>query len=44
MEQVLGGVATFAEMELDPVLVEMYEAKWGVNWKEKRQAEMDCSY
>ena len=40
MEQVLGGIATFAEMELDPVLVDLYKDKWGENWKEKREAEM----
>ena len=44
MQQVLGGIVSFAEMEMDPTLVELYEAKWGENWREKhREAHREAN-
>ena len=39
-KQAMEGFADYQEVELDPVIVELSRARWGENWKEKREQEM----
>lgn len=41
LKQVLGGIAAAQAMELDPTLAAMWQNKYGENWREKRQQEIN---